>query len=303
MLLVIPVIPAPVTTKPPPPVEFIEEDAKAVVVVALIPIFPLNVRDTPVAAPMFGVTKVGVFERTTPPEPVGVAVTPVPPEVAGRAVPDKVIASVPDEVIGEPEIERNAMVSFQRLLGTDAATEVTVPVPGAAGVCHTSEVPFEVKTWFTVPTVVRPVPPEVVGRAVPERVIASVPAAVMGEPVMERNDGTDAATEVTVPDPIVVHKSDEPSDVRTCPFDPTVVRPVPPLPVGSAVPESVIASVPTVVIGEPETERNEGTDAATEVTPVAAGVCHTSEVPFEVKTWFTVPTVVRPVPPEDAIAG
>ena len=53
------------------------------------------------------------------------------------------------------------------------------------------------------------------GRAVPERVIASVPAEVMGEPEIERNEGTDASTEVTVPEPFVVHKSDDPFDVRT----------------------------------------------------------------------------------------
>ena len=127
-------------------------------------------------------------------------VRPVPPEVIGRAVPDKDIASVPLEVIGEPKIDRNA--------GTVAATEVTVPVPGAAGVCQTSEDPLEVRTWFVVPIVVRPVPPDVVGRAVPDKDIASVPLEVIGEPKIDRNAGTVAATEVTVPPPpglIVVH--------------------------------------------------------------------------------------------------
>jgi len=46
-------------------------------------------------------------------------------------------------------------------------------------------------------------------------VIASVPAEVIGEPEIERNEGTDASTEVTVPEPFVVHKSDDPFDVRT----------------------------------------------------------------------------------------
>ena len=73
-----------------------------------------------------------------------------------------------------------------------------------------------------------PVPPEVVGRAVPERVSASVPAEVIGDPAMERNEGTVAATEVTVPTPGedgVVHERMDPFEVSTCPLVPTVVRP------------------------------------------------------------------------------
>ena len=60
-------------------------------------------------------------------------------------------------VIGEPDIVRNE--------GTDAATEVTVPAN--AGV-HERTVPFEDSTVPAAPTVIRPVPPEVVGRAVPD---------------------------------------------------------------------------------------------------------------------------------------
>jgi hypothetical protein len=45
-----------------------------------------------------------------------------------------------------------------------------------------------------------------------------------------------------------------------------VVWPVPPLAMGSAVPEYEIARVPLLVIGEPDTDRNAGTVAATEVT-------------------------------------
>ena len=41
------------------------------------------------------------------------------------------------------------------------------------------------------------VPPFAIGSAVPEYDMASVPVVVMGEPVMERKDGTEAATEVT----------------------------------------------------------------------------------------------------------
>ena len=45
-----------------------------------------------------------------------------------------------------------------------------------------------------------------------------------------------------------------------------VVCPVPPLAMGKAVPESVTPKVPEPVIGDPETDKNEGTVMATEVT-------------------------------------
>jgi hypothetical protein len=45
-----------------------------------------------------------------------------------------------------------------------------------------------------------------------------------------------------------------------------VVWPVPPLAIGKAVPEYVIANVPEVVIGLPATDRIDGTVAATLVT-------------------------------------
>ena len=45
-----------------------------------------------------------------------------------------------------------------------------------------------------------------------------------------------------------------------------VVWPVPPLAIGKAVPEYEIASVPLLVIGDPEIDKNDGTVAATEVT-------------------------------------
>jgi hypothetical protein len=44
------------------------------------------------------------------------------------------------------------------------------------------------------------VPPLVVGRAEPDKEIAKVPLVVMGEPVIDKNAGTLAATLDTVPD-------------------------------------------------------------------------------------------------------
>ena len=52
----------------------------------------------PMATPRSGVTNTGLVERTTFPVPVEVVV-PVPPLATGRAVPESVIASVPEVVI------------------------------------------------------------------------------------------------------------------------------------------------------------------------------------------------------------
>ena len=68
---------------------------------------------------------------------------------------------------------------------------------------------------------VKPVPPDVVGNAVPDKVNANVPLVVMGEPAIDKNDGTVAATLVTVPNGFV------PQDVLV----PSVVRYLPELPV------------------------------------------------------------------------
>ena len=133
---------------------------------------------------------------------------------------------------------------------------------------------------------VAPVPPDAIA-SVPASV--SVPVVVIGEPVKERPVvPPDAATEVTVPPPAVdvmvmapapfVMLMPEPAvsvvfvsvlpvllPMSNCPSV-YVVWPVPPLATGSAVPDSENASVPDVVIGEPVTDRNDGTVAATLVT-------------------------------------
>jgi hypothetical protein len=63
------------------------------------------------------------------------------------------------------------------------------------------------------------------------------------------------------------------------------VTPVPPLATGNAVPDSPIASVPLVVTGEPEIDKNAGTVAATDVTvPVVRVVQVGAELPLEVRT-------------------
>ena len=97
---------------------------------------PVVSKLVPVAAPMFGVTKVGEVENTKFVEVVPVApaalypvillkavmladVAPVPPLATGKAVPLKVTANVPDEVIGLPETDKKE--------GTVIATLVTVP--------------------------------------------------------------------------------------------------------------------------------------------------------------------------------
>jgi hypothetical protein len=67
--------------------------------------------------------------------------------------------------------------------------------------------------------VVTPVPPLTTGNAVPEYPIANVPLVVTGLPVIDKNDGTVAATDVTVPEPPLIVAQDElvPSVVRYLP--------------------------------------------------------------------------------------
>ena len=94
----------------------LDTDNGAVPVETVLINCPVTETLVPEATPRTGVTKVGLVERTTLPVPVEV-VTPVPPLATGRAVPESVIASVPELVIGLPEILKND--------GTEAATLVT----------------------------------------------------------------------------------------------------------------------------------------------------------------------------------
>jgi len=107
------------------------------------------------------------------------------------------------------------------------------------------------------------------------------------------------------------------ADSTVLPVPVLVVTPVPPLRTGSAVPDKVIANVPLVVTGEPEIDKNAGTDAATLVTvPVVVSVAQlgnpaatTSRCPvvpigslatvFAALAYIMSPAVyeVRPVPP------
>jgi hypothetical protein len=57
-----------------------------------------------------------------------------------------------------------------------------------------------------------------------------------------------------------------PSLVKTFPAVPALVKPVPPLATGKAVPDNETANVPEVVIGDPVTCKNAGTVIATLVT-------------------------------------
>ena len=58
---------------------------------------------------------------------------PVPPLAAGSAVPEYVIANVPDVVIGLPDM--------LKMLGTVAATLVTVPLVAAVGAALNTAAP------------------------------------------------------------------------------------------------------------------------------------------------------------------
>jgi hypothetical protein len=67
-----------------------------------------------------------------------VDVDPVPPLATGRAVPDKVTASVPAPTIGDP-------VTVKKV-GTDIATEVTLPAPDPAPIAVLKSAAFKAET-------------------------------------------------------------------------------------------------------------------------------------------------------------
>ena len=72
----------------------------------------------------------------------------------------------------------------------------------------------------------------------------------------------------------------------------SVVAPEPPFATGSAVPDRVTAKVPLVVMGEPDTDKNEGTVIATLVTvPPAAGVAEIVMPPAVLLMLTLVPAV------------
>ena len=98
----------------------------------------------------------------------------------------------------------NATVAVTVLVtvGVVRVVEVTLamlPVPVVP--VDTKFVPSDTSTVFAAPAAVRPVPPFRIGSAEPDKPIASVPEVVIGDPEIERNAGTDAATDVTDPVP------------------------------------------------------------------------------------------------------
>jgi hypothetical protein len=116
---------------------------------------------------------------------------------------------------------------------TDPNEPVVVVVIGIVGVVHTFIVALDTRICPDVPMVIRPVPPEVVGIAVPEYVTAKVPVVVIGDPVTVNAEGTVIATD----DKGVTHEATVPFDCSMVPFEPIEVKPVPPFAIGSAVPE------------------------------------------------------------------
>ena len=103
-------------------------------------------------------------------------------------------------------------------------------------------------------------PPDVVGNAVPDKLIANVPLVVMGEPAIDKNDGTLAATLVTVPNGFDAHDVSVPSVVRYLPLFPVwlgakalkaalaVVCPVPPLRIGKVPVTPVVKGKPVALV-------------------------------------------------------
>ena len=129
---------------------------------------------------------VGDEDKTTDPVPVEVVV-PVPPLVTGNAVPDNPKVNVPDEVNGDPVIVMK--------LGTPTVIEAI----GDGSGTYSNEVPagLTLSKYVGGPRAVRPVPPLVNGNAEPDNPIARVPDEVIGDPLIDKNAGTVAATDET----------------------------------------------------------------------------------------------------------
>jgi hypothetical protein len=134
--------------------------------------------------PNAGVTSVGLVANTK--EPVPVSSVTADARLADDGVAKNVATSVPKPLT---PVEIGRPVAF---------VNVTLAGVPSVGVTSVGEVD---RTVLPVPVeVVTPVPPFATGKAVPDNAIASVPAVVIGEPVTDKNDGTVAATEVTLPD-------------------------------------------------------------------------------------------------------
>jgi hypothetical protein len=179
----------------------------------------------------------------------------VPPLAIGNGVPEYVIAIVPDVVIGTPDTDSKD--------GTVAFTLVTVPVLLVYPLGLLAG--YAPKLVNAAIDVVALVPPFAIP-SVPASV--TVPEVVTGPPdVVKPVVPPDTLTDVTVPVlfvyPLGLLAGYAPKLVNA-PI--AVVELVPPLAIGNGVPEYVIAIVPDVVIGTPDTDSNEGTVAFTLVT-------------------------------------
>jgi hypothetical protein len=249
----------------------VEETTKGGVPVVTVDVsWPVTDKDVPVAAPMFGVVSVGEVCKTTDPDPVAV-VEPVPPFKIGSAVPENETAKVPEVVTGDPLTDKND--------GTVKATEVTVPEPADDQVIGFDPPPPEVKTWPAVPALVGKLKLYVPATAWGKILITPLVLPVNVWEAEFTFPLTDNDVPVAAPMLGVVNEGD-------------VCKTNAPDPVELA---TEIANVPLEVIGEPETDKNEGTVNATEVTVPVVGVVHVitfDPPPPDVRTWPDVPAVI-----------
>jgi hypothetical protein len=215
--------------------------------------FPDTESDVPDATPILGVVKVGEVCNTRAPEPVEL---------------DTVIAKVPELVIGDPVTERNE--------GTVNATEVTVPFVGVLHVIGFDPPPPDVKTW--------PEEPDVIGR-----LKLYVPAIAWGKILITPLVLPVKVCDVEFTTPLTESEVPDATPILGVVNEGEVCSTNAPEPVEL---ETEIAKVPELVIGDPETDKNDGTDNATDVTVPVVGVVQVIAAdppPPEVNTWPEVP--------------
>ena len=194
-------------------------------------------------------------------------------------------------------------------LGIEAALPdqiIIMPATNADCIVGKAPAPLLVNTCPVVPTAtdwtaaVEVVPPHRTPYAVvdvtpvPPFATATVPETLAAFPVMLMPQVPEAPEPVGEGTSVPIAR---PNEVLAAEAE---VAAVPPLAIGNAVPDKVTASVPEVVTGDPEIDKNVGTDIATEVTvPLVAGAAQDgAPLVVAVKTCPVVPLAIaaNPVP-------
>ena len=184
---------ATLVTVPPVPVALIVIAPEAFVIVTPVPAVNV-VRVKPVPLPISNAPFAGVVVKPVP--PLAIATVPVTLDAVPVVFWLKVgQVNVPVLKLPDVGVPSKGVTN----VGDVANTKEPEPVSSVTAEARFADDGVPRKVATPVPKDVIPVPPFATGNAVPDKVIAKVPLLVIGEPLIDRNVGTDAATLVTVP--------------------------------------------------------------------------------------------------------